>query len=181
MGLEAERIAQVADELKIGFCGLNLAILPLADPRQPLMAIYRDLYEQTVNSPLVVYRNDGTPHSAERLTDTFAMASSTPGAGLGEDLLNFAAMHGATRLGDAIERAGLRDRTNPLLEFVRHFRNASAHGNRWHFRNGEPRQPAACRGITLTAALHGSKASGGVVGAGDYLDMLDDVAAHFRP
>ncbi|ANS66326.1 hypothetical protein SLINC_4102 [Streptomyces lincolnensis] len=36
------------------------------------------------------------------------------------------------------------------------------------------------RGIVLTSALHGSKAAGGTVGAGDYLDMLDDVAAHFR-
>ncbi|EFL32200.1 predicted protein [Streptomyces viridochromogenes DSM 40736] len=180
MGIEAERIAQLADELKIGFCGLSLAILPLADPRQPLMAIYRDLYEQTADSPLVIYRNDGTPHSAERLTDIFAKSSSTAGAGLGEDLLNFATMHGAARLGDAIQRAGLSDRTSPLLQFVRHFRNACAHGNRWHFQNAEPRQPAELRGIVLTSALHGSKAAGGTVGAGDYLDMLDDVAAHFR-
>ncbi|CAL9550056.1 hypothetical protein [Streptomyces sp. enrichment culture] len=180
MGIEAERIAQLADELKIGFCGLSLAILPLADPRQPLMAIYRDLYEQTADPPLVIYRNDGTPHSAERLTDIFAKASSTAGAGLGEDLLNFATMHGAARLGDAIQRAGLSDRTSPLLQFVRHFRNACAHGNRWHFQHAEPRQPAELRGIVLTSALNGSKAAGGTVGAGDYLDMLDDVSAHFR-
>lgn len=180
MGIEVERIAQLADELKIGFCGLSLAILPLADPRQPLMAIYRHLYEQTADSPLVIYRNDGTPHSAERLTAIFTKASSTAGAGLGEDLLNFATMHGAARLGDAIQRAGLSDRTSPLLQFVRHFRNACAHGDRWHFQNAEPRQPAELRGIVLTSALHGSKAAGGTVGAGDYLDMLDDVAAHFR-
>ncbi len=39
-------------------------------------------------------------------------------------------------------------------EFLRHCRNAAAHNGRWHFLNGEPRNPASWRQITLSPTLH---------------------------
>jgi hypothetical protein len=180
MSTDAARIVQMAEEFKIAYAGLTLAVVPLADPRLPLWDVYRDLYEMTPDAPINIRRHDGTKHSGERIHDVFVKAAATPGGGLGGDLLAFASMHGATRLGDAIERVGPRDWHSPLLEFVRHFRNACAHGNRWHFTNKEPRNRAELRGRAVTADLHGSRAVPNWVAPGDYLDMLDDVATHFR-
>ncbi len=91
-----------------------------------------------------------------------------------------AAMQGATRLGDDLGQAGLDDRGEPLLQFARHLRNACAHGNRWHFRPGEPKHPAALRGRQLDTSLHGSNALFDWVGPGDYLDFLEDLATFLR-
>jgi hypothetical protein len=180
MSADAERIATLAEELKAAYAGLNLAVVTLADPRLPLWPVWRDVYEMTPDAPLIIRRQDGTQHSGERVYDVLARAAAIPGGGLRGDLLSFVCMHGATRIGDQIKEAGLRDKDNPLLEFVRHFRNACAHGNRWHFTNNEPRYPAALRGRAVTAAMHGSRAAPDWVGPGDYLDMLDDLITHFR-
>jgi hypothetical protein len=49
---------------------------------------------------------------------------------------------------------GLHD---PILEFLRHTRNAVGHNGCWEFRNGEPRRPAVWRGFTLDASMHGDR------------------------
>jgi hypothetical protein len=179
MSIEAARIAQMADEYKIAFSGVSLALVPLMDPRLPLLSIF-ERYGQSADSPVIVTRKSGTEHSSQSMLEVLRNAASIPGAGLRGDFLAFTAMHGVTRLGDAIDQAGVRNNASPLLEFTRHLRNACAHGNRWHFRNNEPKYPAALRGRTIDASLHGGQAVIGWLGFGDYLDLLDDLAAHFR-
>jgi hypothetical protein len=91
-------------------------------------------------------------------------------------------------LGDAIADADL-DR-GPDLEFIRHLRNGVAHGNRFHFRNGEPRRPAFFFGplgrflpnraiiecdvpeFRIEASLEGSPVLFDYVGAGDLYDLF---------
>ncbi|MFZ4177152.1 hypothetical protein ACOZCI_23085 [Streptomyces griseoincarnatus] len=180
MNSDAARITQMAGEFKIAFSGISLAIVPLMDPRLPLLGVFQSLYEQSADSPVIITRKDGTRHSSQRLFDVLSAAASVPGAGLRGDLLVFTAMHGVTRIGDAIDQADLRDPSSPLLEFTRHLRNACAHGNRWHFRGAEPKFPAALRGRTIDSSMHGSQAVNGWLGFGDYLDLLDDLAHHFR-
>jgi hypothetical protein len=80
-----------------------------------------------------------------------------------------------------IDQGGHRDRREPLLEFARHYRNACAHGDRWSFRAGEPCFPASCRQLTVTAALHGQKATWTTVGPRLHVEYLDDIADHFAP
>jgi hypothetical protein len=179
MNTDGARIAQMAAEFKVAFAGVNLALVPLVDPALPLLDVFKR-YGQSANSPVIVTRQDGTQHSSQRLGDVLRSATAIPGAGLRGDALAFTVMHGVTRLGDAIEQAGLRDKNSSLLEFTRHLRNACAHGNRWHFRNGEPKNPAALRERMIDASLHGSQAVNGWLGFGDYLDLLDDLSAHFR-
>ena len=69
----------------------------------------------------------------------------------------------------------------PILEFLRHLRNAVSHGNRWHFRNGEPRRPASFGSFVLDAGLDGTD---GVLfeflSTGDVFQLMDDVAEHLR-
>lgn len=44
----------------------------------------------------------------------------------------------------------------PLWEFLRHCRNAAAHGSAFNFRRDEPRRPAAWGELTITRSLDGS-------------------------
>lgn len=98
-----------------------------------------------------------------------------------DDLFAIGMLLGATRLGNMIERRGiLNDTGMPLLQFVKHFRNACAHGDRWHF-IGPIKYPASCRDITLTDDLHGKRAMMDVVAPRLYVDFLDDISNHFVP
>jgi hypothetical protein len=64
----------------------------------------------------------------------------------------------------------------PEFEFFRHVRNAAAHGNRFTFKNREPKRPAAWRTLTLDAKTHaGSQCFGGLLIAADALSLLSDV------
>lgn len=78
----------------------------------------------------------------------------------------------------AIEHPGLKRaiRESPEFQFFRHIRNASAHGNRFTFENGEPKRPAAWRTLKLGAATHaGTQCFGGLLTAADSLALLSDV------
>lgn len=46
--------------------------------------------------------------------------------------------------------------TDPIWEFLRHCRNAAAHGNSFHFTKREPRRPATWRGREITKDLQGT-------------------------
>lgn len=70
--------------------------------------------------------------------------------------------------------------TGPLWEFLRHCRNAAAHGGRFNLVNGEPRRGAQWGAFNITAALHGtalfrSKDSPGMLGPGDPIRLLWDI------
>lgn len=172
-------IADRATDLKTAYLGITLALVPLLDPRVPLLDYYKT-FDQTDTSPFEVARKDGTLHSAERLSAILMRATQLHAAGLREDSLSFAAMYGATRLGDDLSAAGLIRKDEPLLQFARHFRNACAHGNRWHFAKNEPAHPAILRGRRLEASLHGTQAMYGWLAPGDYLDFLDDLSTLLR-
>ena len=47
-------------------------------------------------------------------------------------------------VGDAAIREGVQDKSE-VMQFLRHARNAVAHGNQIHFREGEPKYPAVLR------------------------------------
>jgi len=173
----AEEIATQAEGLKAGYLGLNLALVPLLDPRLPLLAVQREHYGMPASAPVEVMRDDGSMHSSTTIEQVFRQAAALPNAGFQEGILNIGIISGATALGDALKQAGLGWSTDPLLQFARHLRNACAHGNRWHFLQGEPKQRAALRGRELNASLHGSPAVMDWLGPGDYLDYLDDLAA----
>ncbi len=78
-------------------------------------------------------------------------------------------------------RRAVGEQRPPVLEFLRHVRNAVSHGNRWHFKNGEPRRPASFGTLVLNDSLDGVD---GVLfeflSTGDVFQLLDEVAAHLR-
>ena len=63
----------------------------------------------------------------------------------------------------------------PEVQFIRHARNASAHGNVFNLTKGEPRKPAIWRGIEITKELNGTTFLYKFLKAGDVLKLIDDV------
>jgi hypothetical protein len=82
-------------------------------------------------------------------------------------------------VGDALASHSYFTRS-PELEFFRHLRNAVSHGNRWHFRPGEPRRPARHATFVLDASMHGSNALFEYLAPGDVFDLLDEISAQLR-
>lgn len=172
-------ISRRAGELGDLYLGLMAALPAVLHPSLPLLRVYAEQFGQPADSPVVVERKDGTRHSTTPIFEVLRRASTLRGEVMRNDLMAVAALQGATRIGDMIDQASARDSSSPLLEFARHLRNASAHGDRWHFQHGEPRHPAALRGRTLDASLHGSKVMFEWLAPGDYLDFLNDIEARF--
>jgi hypothetical protein len=67
---------------------------------------------------------------------------------------------------------------DPLWEFLRHCRNAVAHGGYFHFKNNEPRRPAFWGSFILSPASNRAplfKKDGGILSPGDPIRLLWDI------
>jgi hypothetical protein len=74
---------------------------------------------------------------------------------------------------------------DPLWQFLRHCRNAGAHGGRFHLAKGEPKYPASFRGLEFTRDLEGTRLFGrpeptdvdqrGLLHIGDPIALLWDI------
>jgi hypothetical protein len=53
--------------------------------------------------------------------------------------------------------------------------------DRWYFKNGEPKHPASCRGLTLDASLDGKRATFETVSPKLYVEFLDDISNYLLP
>jgi len=68
----------------------------------------------------------------------------------------------------------------PLWEFLRHCRNAAAHGGNFNLINGEPRREAEWRGLRIEVNLHSTslfkhESSNGFLLPGDPIALLWDI------
>lgn len=69
---------------------------------------------------------------------------------------------------------------SPVWEFLRHCRNAAAHGGRFHFIGDEPRRPAHWHHLQITSGLQGVKlfkdaSRDGLLEIGDPVRLLWDI------
>lgn len=173
----AKELAGRAEDYKTTFIGLQLALIPLLHPAGYIEEAFKHIGTDP-EGPLNVVRADGTTASSMPISYWLQRARQDNGGGFGlrDDTLAFTAMFIVTRLEDDLLQLGLRNPQSPVLEFLRHTRNAAAHGNRWHFRGQEPKNQARLRNIELDDSFHGQSALyAGTVGPGDFLDLLDDV------
>jgi hypothetical protein len=111
--------------------------------------------------------------------DVYAAQEAVHGSGYNLDFLGTMLSVALLWIGDALTRASYFDRA-PVLEFIRHLRNAVAHGNVFNLVNGEPRRPARFRQFEITANLHGTPVLFEYMMGGDIFDLFDDVVAHLR-
>lgn len=69
--------------------------------------------------------------------------------------------YGASMLNVAYEMTYTHSDKGPTWEFLRHCRNAAAHGGRLSFQHNEPRRKAEWRGIEIVPAMQGMPLVGG--------------------
>ena len=178
--VDAPSIATYLAEAKVGLLAHYSSFVALGYP-EVLEGLYQSLSGTPGGKiPLVVKRRDGTIHPTPDVGEILRQARALKGFGFGPDLFTFIMRAISVKLGDEVAKAGLIQPNVPLLQFVRHLRNASAHNNRWKFRAGEPRYPSQFRGFMLDASMHGQAVFLDYLSVGDFLDLLDDVAAHLR-
>jgi hypothetical protein len=179
----AQQIAQRAQELKLLHLAHHAVVFQLLDPNLPLLRweLFRNGSPPDGDYPIVVNDQPGGPGIAYSAREVFTKLATMRGDVLAADLLSIAMIQAATRLGDMIIAGGHGRTDQPLLQFARHYRNACAHGDRWHFRGDEPRHPAACRDLVITKDLQGQKATFQTVTPRQHVDFLDDLANYFMP
>lgn len=130
------------------------------------------------HATLELGRKDGTTHSRRLRLDLDAFrAKLHDGQEFNLLLLRGALSAVIVAVEDEIKRAGLRDKSKPEREFLRHLRNACAHGNAWYFTSGEPKNPSSFKSFVLNASMHGTpNVLFDVIYPGDVYDLLDFIA-----
>jgi len=180
----ATRITLRAQEHKLLFIGLNLAVPAMLHPDVPLLHWTLQLTGAASDEDVPVILG-GQRGDEEKLSfsarEVLTKLTAVRGDIVSQDILSIAMLLGATRLGDMILQAGLSRRDEPLLQFARHFRNAAAHGDRWSFRRAQPETPAACRDLVLAANMNGRRATWETVTPKRYVEFLDDLSNYFVP
>lgn len=174
-------IATRAQTLKVTALAQFATSIVLADPAVPMIEaltgslqsgpdheVVLELHSATNSIALQISATDALTHIARRSSDEIA-----------SDLMAGAMMLGAVQIGDLIHRATNGPSPSALIQFARHFRNACAHGDRWHFAAGEPRTRAATRRVELNTQMAGHRATLATVGPLEYIEFLDEVSAHF--
>lgn len=77
-----------------------------------------------------------------------------------------------------------KHRGDPIVQFLRHCRNAAAHGGVFTFDSGEPKKPAVWRTLTIERPMQGNclfpvPPNKGFIGIGDVLYLLADIEKKF--
>ena len=182
-----EEIALSAQQWKVLFLGQNLSVMSMLMPDLPVLRAALELAGLPLDGDFSMDLMHGTDEAGpnrERYSfsarEVATKASMLRGTIL-QDLISMPMLTAALRVHDMVKLSGLNDPNEPLLEFARHYRNACAHGDRWYFRGEEPRRPAQCRDVALTADLHDARATWNVVSPRLHVEFLDDIANFFVP
>lgn len=172
-------IAEAANSLKAVFITQYLALFAMRHPSAPILSWYRQLSGLSEDSdiPMDLLRQDGQEGLRFSAKQAFERVQELPSLEVQKDLLSGPMLTGAMKVGELVERYGLNRGDRPLAQFARHFRNAAAHGDKWHFKGEEPKNPDFTREVTLDQSLDGSRATFNIVGPYEYFRYLDEITA----
>lgn len=177
---QAVTIAQRAVELKLVALALPVSLGPLMHPDRPVLQWMLSLTGAPPDGDIpITLPSQGECVLSFSMREVMTKITQVRGETLSHDLLSTGMILGAVRLGDLIVRGNYNRKDAPLLQFARHYRNACAHGDRWHFRPDEPKAVASVRGLTLTRNLNGTRATFATVSPRLHIEFLEDVHAYF--
>ena len=183
-------IANKALELRTVFLGVTSSIPAMLSPDLPIFRYLCSVVQPTTafttasDYPSNLRHRDSDPDALVFSTrDVFTQLAKIEHKTMWEDLLPAAMLLGAVRIGDVILDATnyAEISGNPMIQFVRHFRNACAHGDRWSFHQGQPDKPAAFGDVVLSNALDGQRATYETVSPRLYVELLEAIALFFVP
>ena len=158
----------------------------------PYKAAARELFPYDVNLPVdrllahtapfeivgpralkCVTEPTGLDYSAEEIAENFRKRP--------ERQLKALAMSGASLLIAAYEATKHASDKSAVWEFLRHCRNAAAHGGRFHFKSKKPAPPACWKSLTIEPKLEGTPLfdnlgdGQGLIALGDAVLLLWDI------
>ncbi len=117
-------------------------------------------------------QSDGLEYSAEEIAEVCKENTASQMKAL--------TVSGGSLLIAAYEATKDASDKGPVWEFLRHCRNAAAHGGCFHLASKEPSRPASWKSLTIDSELQGSPlfdilSDKGLIGLGDAVLMLWDV------
>jgi len=123
-------------------------------------------------STMELGRRDGTKHPPLDIHESVRRIRGNPQFNL--DYVGVILMATISLVADRLSRNAYFNKT-PEPEFLRHIRNAIAHGNRFHMRSDEPRRPARFHDFEIAKSLEGTRLFWDFMAPGDVLDLLQEV------
>lgn len=182
-----EDIAVRAQEWKVLFLAQNLGMESMFRPELPLLQTSL----RTANLPSDgdfpvhlmhgTHDGDGPRERWEFSARQILTAATTLRGDILRDYMSTAMLGAAVRLNDMVKMGGFHSYDEPLLEFLRHYRNACAHGDRWHFTNKEPSNEARCRDVHIKRDMHDQRATWNTISPRLHVEFLDDITNYFVP
>ncbi|EID79760.1 MULTISPECIES: hypothetical protein [Rhodococcus] len=85
------------------------------------------------------------------------------------------------KVGQEMKNAKYFNDHRPIFEYLRHVRNAVAHGNAFHFQGSNPvKHPASFRSHHIDTRMEGTICVSGELKVGEVFLLLDDIASDLR-
>lgn len=172
-------ISRTALNLKFAYLGLLVAANMAAMPGQPLLAAWRHIWPHIPDPSVTLSARDGSSEQY-RMVAVLEEISRWGYASMDPHVMRTAQVATAVSLGDLVTGSPHYDSTDPLHQFVRHYRNGCAHGDRWDIRPGKLTNPAEFEGIRLDYALNGQRTTETVVPL-RHVQLLQTVSDYFGP
>lgn len=172
-------VSRRALTLRDKFLALLIAGQLASLPQLPLLAAWRSVYPNSADPVLTLYDKGGREYA--RSAREILLSVSRMGYPDLYDLMFPAAQRAtAVDIGDLIVKSGLHDSSEPLLEFVRHYRNGCAHGGRWSFVSREPKRHAVFEDLRIDRDWHGKEVAETVTPY-HHVRIMEAISAHFGP
>lgn len=175
-------IVDAANSLKTLFLAQNLTMTAMLLPGGPVLQWYHDLLGSPPDSdlPIDLMKRDTDEGLRFSAKQAFEYVQKLPSLDVRKNILAGPILSGALTIGNLLIDNSLVDPKNPLTQFAKHFRNAAAHGDKWHFDSKEPRYPAHTDHVDLDRSLQGRRATFATVGPYEYFTYLDEIVAFAR-
>ena len=184
--MTGSEVADLVGELKEGYAASSLWLFFLGQPDLPALLNSRGLDPGSTSS---LGRKDNTYYRGIDVYASIAHAVGNANYNLRFLRNQFSMM--LSLVADQLAENQYFDQPGTPrpreLELFRHLRNAASHGNRFNFRNDEPRRPAGFKAFVIDDTLkgnanplYGTVAMFDFINPGDLFDLFDWVEGHLR-
>lgn len=164
-----DEIVEMIDQLKASYVATSMGLLALNDPGLSELLLRWGL---DPGSTVRLGRKDNSYYDGLDVYSALGIARGNPAFNL--NFMGGLITTAVSWIGAELDANRYFDRS-PELEFFRHIRNGVSHGNRFHFRNREPRRPAMFATFELDASLHGQNILFEYMSTGDVFDLFDEI------
>jgi len=172
-------ISRTALELKTAYLGLLVAAQLAVLPGQPLLAAWRSIWPHIPDPTLKLSAPDGSSEQY-RVAQVLEELSTMGYESMGSTVLRSAQIATAVTVGDLVTQSAKYDPTDPLHQFLRHYRNGCAHGDRWNVHSDALKNPAQFMDIAVDDSMNGHRTTDAVSPL-RHIQVLQAVSDYFGP